>query len=159
MRLLRTPALLRLVALLLVGGVGASVAPTAAARDARADDLRSLLDDAAAFETALRAAQAPEAAADPVAAFAAAYAEATGGAVTAEVVQDLLDGQSFGLVTPAAPEAVFAPTPASVTSGAGAGILTTPTVVSSPTATSVVPSVAVAAPSRPEAVQSRPRAP
>lgn len=161
MRPFRSPAVLRLVAVLLMGGVGATLAPSAVARDARAASLRALLDDAAAFETALAASRAPEAAADPVGAFADAYVEAAGGGLTAEFVRDLLDGQSFGLVAPVVPEAAFAPTPVSTTHGSGMGVAVLPATVAAGIGLSVSgrASEDVAVCSRPEAASSRPRAP
>lgn len=161
MRPFRSPALFRLVAVLLVGGVGATLAPSAVARDARAVSLRALLDDAEAFETALAASRAPEAAADPVGAFADAYVEAAGGGLTAEFVRDLLDGRSFGLVAPVVPEAAFVPAPFSTTHGSGAGAGVIPASVSEGIGRSASghASEAVASLSRPEATSSRPRAP
>ncbi|MGB3542540.1 hypothetical protein [Rubrivirga sp.] len=96
LRQLRRPALVRALAALVVAGVGLTLAPTAVA-GARADAVRAVLDDVAAFELALEAAHASD---DPVEAFAQAYAMATDGAVTAEAVVRLLGSTSMSGVTP-----------------------------------------------------------
>ena len=109
MRPLRHPLVLRALALVLLAGTGAACVPTAEARDARADALRSFLDDADAVEHALRAARASEG--DAAAAFADAYAEAAGEAVSAEAVRQLLRGQGVGSVAPVLPDHSFVPAP------------------------------------------------
>lgn len=161
MRLFRSPALLRLVAAFLVGGLGGTIAPTALAQGAREASIRSLLNNDDAFERALAAAHAPEAAADPVGAFADAYADAVGGNLTAQVVRDLLDGQAFGLVAPVVPDPAFVPASVTVAPGHGALLGVLPASVGTPRASrdSILDTEAAPAVSRPEADQSRPRAP
>lgn len=160
MRPFRSPALLRLVALLLVSGVASTLAPSAVARDARAVSLRALLDDASAFETALDAARAAPAGEDPAAVFSSVYAEAVGGGLTAEAVYDLLDGETLGLVAPPVPdEAAFSAPPA--LAGPGALHAVVPAegvpVVIPPTAFDAADEAAPV--SRPEASAHRARAP
>ena len=107
MRPLRHPLVLRVLALVLLAGTGAAWVPTAEARDARTDALRSLLDDADAFDTALRAAEGADG--DAAEAFAAAYAETAGHAVSAEAVRQILRGQGVGSVAPVLPDRAFVP--------------------------------------------------
>ena len=109
MRPLRHPLVLRALALVLLAGTASAWVPTAEARDARADALRSFLDDADAVEHALRAAHAAEG--DGAEAFAAAYAEAAAEAVSPEAVRQLLRGQGVGAVAPVLPDLAFVPAP------------------------------------------------
>lgn len=110
---LRSRLLLRCITALLVVGVVSTLAPAAVARDARAEALRALLDDAAAFEVALEASRGAAAGEDPVDVFVTAYVEEAGGDVDADVINHLLDGQSFGWMPPVGRDAAFVPTPPS----------------------------------------------
>ena len=110
MRPLRHPLVLRALALVLLSGIGTAIVPAAAAHDARADALRSFLDDADAVDAALFAARATEG--DAAEAFAEAYAEVAGHDVSVEAVRQLLRGHGVGLVAPVPPEVVFVPTSA-----------------------------------------------
>lgn len=110
---LRSRLLLRFITALLVVGVGSTVAPAAVARDARAEALRALLDDAAAFETALAASRDAADGEDPVEVFVEAYVDEARGDVDKDVIYHLLDGQSFGWVAPVGRDAAFVPTPPS----------------------------------------------
>lgn len=101
--------------------VAATLAPTAAAQDARADAF-ALLNDGAAFDAALAASMRAEAGEDPLQVFVEAYVEAAGGDVSAEVVYHLLDGPALGHVAPPVRPVAFVPAPPagpSPTPGAG----------------------------------------
>ena len=115
MRLLRRPLVLRALALVLLAGIGAAWVPVASARDARADALRSLLDDADAFERALRASRSADG--DALDVFVETYAEAAGDAVSPEAVRQLLRGQGVGAVAPVLPDLSFVPAPAATAPG------------------------------------------
>ena len=117
MRLLRHPPVLRALALVLLVGTGAAWVPTVEAHDARADALRSLLDDAAAFDSALRAAERADG--DAAEAFASAYAEAAGHDVSAIAVRQILRGQGVGCVAPVLPDLAFVPAPAATQTPSG----------------------------------------
>ena len=111
MRPFRSRLLLRLVATLVVVGVGATLAPAAVARDARQDALRTLLGDVEAFETALDAARMAGDAVFARDAFVEAYVASADGDVAPEAIYDLLDGDALGLVAPVLPDEAFVPTP------------------------------------------------
>lgn len=108
---LRSRLLLRFITTLLVVGVAMTMAPAAVARDARAEALRALLDDAAAFETALAASRDAADGEDPIEVFVEAYVDEARGTVDEDVIYHLLDGQSFGWVAPVGRDAAFVPTP------------------------------------------------
>ena len=110
MRAFRSVLLRRLVAAVLLAGLGAPLAPTASAQS-----VETVLDDERAFDLALRAAWAADA--DPIRAFAHAYAEATDGAVTAEVVERVLGAASMSGVPPAVADETFAHTKRAVALG------------------------------------------
>ena len=112
MRAFRSDLLRRLLALTVVAGLSAPLAPTASAQAT----LTSALDDERAFEAGVRAAHAAEG--DAVAAFADAYARATGGAVTAEAVERLIGGASMSGVLPAVSDPGFAQAHRAVALGA-----------------------------------------
>ena len=120
MRLLRHRLLQRLVALLLVAGVGASAVPTASA--SAPSGAHGL--DARAVEAARGAArQAPTrgAAAD---AFVATYVRLTGDSGAAEALYRLLLGDAIGGVPPAVPPAaVVSAAPATAPGSSSAGVL------------------------------------
>ena len=152
LRPFRSDLLRRLLALTLVVGLSAPLVPTASAQDT----LTSALDDERAFEAALRAAHAAEG--DPVAAFAEAYALATGGAVTAEAVERLIGGASMSGVLPAVADPGFAQAHRAVALG-GAVVVSaeaTPTLVAH---TARLGATAEEAPTVPIASEARPRAP
>lgn len=110
---LRSRLVLRSVATLLVVGVASTLAPAAAARDARADALQTLLDDEAAFEAALAASHEAAPGAEAVDAFVEAYVAAAHGAVDADAVRRLIAGHAFGWAVPVADGAAFVPAPTS----------------------------------------------
>lgn len=110
MRPLRHPLVLRVLASVLLVGIGAACVPTASAQDARPERLRSLLTDADAFEAALQASRSAEG--DGVEVFVAVYAEASQDAVMAEAVRQLLSGHGVGSVAPVLPDLSFVPAPA-----------------------------------------------
>ena len=116
MRLLRHPLVLRALALALLVGTGAAWAPAASAQGARADALRSLLDDAEAFESALRASRSAGGG-EALDVFAEVYAEAAGDAVSPEAVRQLLGGPGVGAVAPVLPDLAFVPAPAATAPG------------------------------------------
>lgn len=163
MRLFRSQFLLRIVATVLVVGVGGMLVPPAAARDAEESALRSLLDDEAAFEAALAAAREAGEGAAARDAFVQVYVQAAEGAVAAEVIYQLLDRQSLGLVAPVFPDAVFVPAPLaapSPTRGAGAAVLSTAAAVPTAVRAALVPPAQPPVPLRHPAERLRqPRAP
>ncbi|MDT0633229.1 hypothetical protein RQM47_09560 [Rubrivirga sp. S365] len=108
MRLLRHPLVLRTVAALLLVGTGAAWAPAATAQAARPQALRSLLGDADAFRSAVAASRDADFG-KAVDAFAEAYAEAAGDAVSPEAVRQLLAGQGVGDDAPVPRDVVFVP--------------------------------------------------
>lgn len=107
---LRSRLVLRCVASLLLVGVAATLAPTASARDARADAF-ALLNDGAAFDAALAASAQADAGQDPLDVFVQTYVAEAGGGVSADVVYRLLDGPTLGHVAPPARPVAFVPAP------------------------------------------------
>ena len=113
----RLPAVRRVVAAALAVAVGLALAPAATA-GARAESVRSTLDDEAAFEAGLVAARS--ATGDPLAAFARAYADAEG-SITAEAVERLIGSASLsGVAPPPADETLARAQPIASASGSAA---------------------------------------
>ena len=107
LRPFRSRLVCRALALVLASAFGLTAAAPAGARTARAETLRTVLDDVRAVDAAWAAARdAPSA--DRRAAFAAAYAEAAADGTTAEAVERLLSADSMSGVLPPAVERAVA---------------------------------------------------
>ena len=156
MRTLRLPLVRRLAAALALVAMAAPLVPTVGAQAGEAAALARVLDDAAAFETALAAAHAADA--DPLAAFAVAYEAATDGAVSADDVRRLLGAASMSGVAPVvADEAVASAGPQGA---AGAATLHEPAGLRPRAVPAPAPAAsALDAPPVRRATPARPRAP
>ena len=157
MRPFRSLLLRRVVAAVLVAAVAMPLASTAGASARRTDALQGVLDDATAFDAALRAARAAHA--DPLGAFADAYEQASGGGISAEAIERLLGADSMSGVLPVAAQRAWVSAQATSPAGAGAATLPDPARLVPLPLASAAPDGPAERPLRAVAPASQPRAP